>query len=327
MSANMGRDLGELFLIDAVILLADMFKVFFPMQSYHRHSVLVQIKKAAFALNVRFYHRRWTAFKDPFETGVNIIGHGNFSRAVSRFRWLNHILHVPLALKLMVNVYHPILQINIRYRQPDKFRDTHSCFEEDINTVVVFAEMLVPLDEVQESTLLLPCDSLSRYDVIDNHCCKLEIKRILANQIIFDGHFKRRSYYAAHRMNGAVPSPVLLKLDKPETRITFFDLINPLCTEILFFKNVQHEIVIRFRVVVIARLNDLEAATLLIDVIAPQIKRDSGYLRIERAGFRRGDNAEMGTISFVDEIDFEAEVKSDDKKAASKSKTNAKEDK
>jgi len=56
---------------------------------------------------------------------------------------------------------------------------------------------------------------------------------------------------------------------------------------------------------VIARLNDLEAATLLFDVIAPQMKRDSGYLRIERAGFRRGDNAEMATISFVDEISFE----------------------
>lgn len=56
------------------------------------------------------------------------------------------------------------------------------------------------------------------------------------------------------------------------------------------------------RRLVIARLNDLEAATLLVDVIAPQIKRDSGYLRIEHAGFRRGDNAEMGTISFVDEI-------------------------
>lgn len=60
------------------------------------------------------------------------------------------------------------------------------------------------------------------------------------------------------------------------------------------------------RRMIIARLNDLEAASLLIDVIAPQIKRDSGYLRIERAGFRRGDNAEMGTISFVDDIDFDA---------------------
>ena len=63
------------------------------------------------------------------------------------------------------------------------------------------------------------------------------------------------------------------------------------------------------RRLVIARLNDLEAATLLVDVIAPQIQRDSGYLRIERAGYRRGDNAEMGTISFVDEIDYDFDHK------------------
>ena len=73
------------------------------------------------------------------------------------------------------------------------------------------------------------------------------------------------------------------------------------------------------RRIVISRLNDLESANLLVDVIAPQIKRDSGYLRIERAGFRRGDNAEMGTISFVDEIDFEAGVANDVKTAAKKS--------
>lgn len=82
------------------------------------------------------------------------------------------------------------------------------------------------------------------------------------------------------------------------------------------------------RRLIIARLNDLEAANLLVDVIAPQIKRDSGYLRIEHAGFRRGDNSEMGTISFVDEIDFEVKaekpakteksMKSDDAKRAKK---------
>lgn len=56
------------------------------------------------------------------------------------------------------------------------------------------------------------------------------------------------------------------------------------------------------RRLLIARLNDMQAADLLMDVIAPQIKRDSGYLRIERAGYRRGDNSEMATISFVDSI-------------------------
>lgn len=77
------------------------------------------------------------------------------------------------------------------------------------------------------------------------------------------------------------------------------------------------------RRILVSRLNDLEAATLLVDVIAPQIKRDSGYLKIERAGYRRGDNAEMGTISFVDAIDLDL---AQEKPAATK-KTVKKEDK
>ena len=74
------------------------------------------------------------------------------------------------------------------------------------------------------------------------------------------------------------------------------------------------------RRLVIARLNDIECGDLLVDVIAPQIKRDSGYLRIEHAGYRRGDNSEMGTISFVDEIDFDStkESKEPTKKASAK---------
>ena len=66
---------------------------------------------------------------------------------------------------------------------------------------------------------------------------------------------------------------------------------------------------------------------ILVDVIAPQVKRDSGYLKIERTGFRRGDNAEMATISFVDEIK-EKEAKSEPKaKAEPKAKPAKKETK
>lgn len=74
------------------------------------------------------------------------------------------------------------------------------------------------------------------------------------------------------------------------------------------------------RRIIIARLNDIEAADLLVDVIAPQVKRDSGYLRIERAGYRVGDNSEMATISFVDEISFEKPepAKEEKKKPAKK---------
>ena len=58
------------------------------------------------------------------------------------------------------------------------------------------------------------------------------------------------------------------------------------------------------RRLLISRLNSIEMADLLMNVIAPQVKHDSGYLRIERAGFRKGDNAELATISFVDDIEI-----------------------
>jgi len=49
--------------------------------------------------------------------------------------------------------------------------------------------------------------------------------------------------------------------------------------------------------------NNVAAGNMLVDVIAPQIKRDSGYLRIVRLDERRvGDHAEMARIEFVDEI-------------------------
>ena len=82
------------------------------------------------------------------------------------------------------------------------------------------------------------------------------------------------------------------------------------------------------RRMIISRLNSVEIGNLLVDVVAPQIQRNSGYLRIERAGYRRGDNAEMGTISFVDDIDLEVEpAKSDSSTAKATAKSAKKEDK
>lgn len=52
----------------------------------------------------------------------------------------------------------------------------------------------------------------------------------------------------------------------------------------------------------ISKLHTVGSAHLLFDEIAPRIKRDSGYLRIERTRNRRGDNAQMVVIEFVDDV-------------------------
>jgi large subunit ribosomal protein L17 len=57
------------------------------------------------------------------------------------------------------------------------------------------------------------------------------------------------------------------------------------------------------RRLIIARLHTLGSAHKLVDEIAPLLKdRTSGYLRIERTRVRRGDNAQLARISFVDDL-------------------------
>lgn len=79
---------------------------------------------------------------------------------------------------------------------------------------------------------------------------------------------------------------------------------------------------------VISKLHTISTAHKLVDEIAPKLgERNSGYLRIEATRLRRGDNAAMSRISFVDDLKA-APVKPAAKKAtaskASTEKTGAK---
>ncbi|MFZ1484199.1 MAG: 50S ribosomal protein L17 [Candidatus Saccharimonadales bacterium] len=57
------------------------------------------------------------------------------------------------------------------------------------------------------------------------------------------------------------------------------------------------------RRMIIASLSTLDAAHKLVDEIAPKLGgRNSGHLRVERTRFRRGDNAELARVSFVDDL-------------------------
>jgi len=70
---------------------------------------------------------------------------------------------------------------------------------------------------------------------------------------------------------------------------------------------------------IINSLNTLEAAHKLVDDITPKLSgRNSGYLRIERTELRRGDSAQMATISFVDDLSARKPAKTEEKPAAKK---------
>lgn len=57
------------------------------------------------------------------------------------------------------------------------------------------------------------------------------------------------------------------------------------------------------RRLVIAGLQTVSSAHKLVDELAPKMGgRDSGHVRIERTTMRRGDNAQMARVSFVDDL-------------------------
>jgi large subunit ribosomal protein L17 len=54
---------------------------------------------------------------------------------------------------------------------------------------------------------------------------------------------------------------------------------------------------------IISSLNTITAAHKLVDDIAPKLSgRDSGHLRVKRTKLRRGDNAQLARVSFVDDL-------------------------
>jgi large subunit ribosomal protein L17 len=70
---------------------------------------------------------------------------------------------------------------------------------------------------------------------------------------------------------------------------------------------------------IISSLATKEAAHKLVDEIAPKLtKRTSGHLRIEKGELRRGDNAQMATISFVDDLKTKAAAANAEEKPAGK---------
>ena len=65
------------------------------------------------------------------------------------------------------------------------------------------------------------------------------------------------------------------------------------------------------------RLRDRDNVSKLFDNLGPRYaKRNGGYLRILKAGFRKGDNAPMALVTLMDRVEKVEEKKPEEKKQA-----------
>ncbi len=91
--------------------------------------------------------------------------------------------------------------------------------EQDIDSFVVPAKVLVVLDKLKELSFLFSRDCFPCYGVIHYNGSKLEFKGILAEQVIIHCHLECRSYHTSHRMDRTISTTVFLQLDQPQPRI------------------------------------------------------------------------------------------------------------
>ncbi len=73
------------------------------------------------------------------------------------------------------------------------------------------------------------------------------------------------------------------------------------------------------------RLRDRDIVTKLFDDLGPRFaKRNGGYLRILKTGFRKGDNAPLALVMLTERVDADAEApKPEEKKKAKKAEAKA----
>ena len=97
----MRRYLWHLHPVNAVILLADMLKVFFPVHSDHRPSVLIQIQKAPPPADYRLNLWLRPVLHNLLKALIYIIRHRENPGAGIGFRVLNISLLFPLTIVLL----------------------------------------------------------------------------------------------------------------------------------------------------------------------------------------------------------------------------------
>ena len=87
------------------------------------------------------------------EYGGNTPQHRHIADTAFRFRSLNYILHLRCSLQLVVYLDTLLVELKIGDRQPAELRDSQPRVKENIDRIVVSAEMLIFLDEFQKIVL------------------------------------------------------------------------------------------------------------------------------------------------------------------------------
>ena len=244
MAANMGSDLRQLVLVDAVVLRHGILEVLLPVKRHTGLLVLVEEQEPAHTVHHGLHRRLGTVRDHPPEALRNALGHRNVSHAAAGLRPLDVVTHVAGALKLLADADAPALEIDVPHREPAELGDAEPRVQQDVERVVIAGVVAIASNEVEEPPLLLGGQRLTRNLIVHKNGRKLEIERVSANEVIFLRELERRSQNAAYGMDRAVALPVIpLQGNEPFLRVEGRDVAYPPAAELVARKEVEHRLV------------------------------------------------------------------------------------
>ena len=116
----------------------------------------------------------------------------------------------------MVDIYDPVLHVQVLQGESAELGDTHSGVEQYVYHLVVFAVAVVVMNKLQELPHLIPGDGFSRHAVVHHNTGKLEPEGILLQTVIIHRHLESRLQDSADRLYGAVAFSLCLETDQEQ---------------------------------------------------------------------------------------------------------------
>ena len=142
MPAYMRSNFRKALPVNLIVPGKHMPETVFPVQSHKRHSVSVEEQKSAVSINKLLNPWRFSVLDYFSEALVDILCHRNLPRTGVCLGAFNVNCHAS-ALKLMVDVQYLPVKVNILYSKTAELRNTKSCVEEYVHSLVILAVTVV----------------------------------------------------------------------------------------------------------------------------------------------------------------------------------------
>ena len=246
--AHVRRDLRQLVLVDAVVLLDAPAEVVLPVQGDLRIAVLVQEDEPADTVHDGLLRGSLPSIDDGPEALRDLGGHGHEALSAAGLRPLDVVASARGALELLVDSDEGIVEVDVVHSEAAELGDAQPRVEQDVEPLVVLAVGLVAPGEFQEASLISRAQCVPSDHVVGQDGRELEVEGVPADQVVFLSQLECGPQHTPDAMNGAVGlAKVPLQTDEPLLGVERRHVVNLPCAEGVCLKEVQDGLVAGLR--------------------------------------------------------------------------------